>query len=151
MLSGGEKYRNSFTRYDMVTEIPNAYFVEVGIYKWHGSPTYTLGRWNKQNEKKKLKRITGLPYITIIRGTSFGAALHYRSVPMLFAAIADLVLINIFNRCQDSHHKEIELFRSWGWRSLSKSLNFVALFDFPSNIQDPQWVPRLSFEHHAGS
>ena len=27
---------------------------------------------------------------------------------MLFAAIADLVLINIFNRCQDLHHKEIE-------------------------------------------
>ena len=36
--------RSSCTRYDMVTDIPNAYFVEVGIYKWHGSPTYTLGR-----------------------------------------------------------------------------------------------------------
>ena len=34
----------------MVTEIPNAYFVEVGIYKWHGSPTYTLGR---EEETKK--------------------------------------------------------------------------------------------------
>ena len=30
----------------MVTDIPNAYFVEVGIYKWTDSPTYTLGRWN---------------------------------------------------------------------------------------------------------
>ena len=29
----------------MVTDIPNAYFVEVGIYKWTDSPTYTLGRW----------------------------------------------------------------------------------------------------------
>merc|ERR1711971_1343998 len=43
---------NTYYWYDMVTDIPNAYFVEVGIYKWHGSPTYTLGR-----------------------GTSFGAAL----------------------------------------------------------------------------
>jgi len=47
----------------------------VGIYRWTGSPTYTLGR-----------------------GTSFGAALHYRSVPMLAAALADLALINLFNR-----------------------------------------------------
>ena len=38
------KEPNMYTRYDMVTDIPNAYFVEVGIYKWHGSPTYTLGR-----------------------------------------------------------------------------------------------------------
>lgn len=66
---------NTYYWYDMVTEIPNAYFVEVGIYKWVGSPTYTLGR-----------------------GTSFGAALHYRSVPMLLAGLLDLVLINIFNK-----------------------------------------------------
>ena len=66
---------NTYYWYDMVTEIPNAYFVEVGIYKVIGSPTYTLGR-----------------------GTSFGAALHYRSVPMLVAGVVDLVLINVFNK-----------------------------------------------------
>ena len=38
------KIENPLIRYDMVTDIPNAYFVEVGIYKWNGSPTYTLGR-----------------------------------------------------------------------------------------------------------
>ena len=38
------KIESPLIRYDMVTDIPNAYFVEVGIYKWHGSPTYTLGR-----------------------------------------------------------------------------------------------------------
>jgi len=65
---------NTYYWYDMVTEIPNAYFVEVGIYKLVGSPTYTLGR-----------------------GTSFGAALHYRSVPMFIAGVVDLVLINLFN------------------------------------------------------
>jgi len=65
---------NTYYWYDMVTEIPNAYFVEVGIYKLVGSPTYTLGR-----------------------GTSFGAALHYRSVPMFIAGLADLALINLFN------------------------------------------------------
>ena len=46
---------NTYYWYDMVTNIPNAYFVEVGIYKYVGSPTYTLGR-----------------------ATSFGAAIHYR-------------------------------------------------------------------------
>ena len=46
---------NTYYWYDMVTDIPNAYFVQVGIYKWVESPTYTLGR-----------------------ATSFGAALHYR-------------------------------------------------------------------------
>ena len=44
--------------------------------------------------------------VLFYRGTSFGAALHYRSVPMFLAAIADLALINIFNRCQDCHHKD---------------------------------------------
>ena len=66
---------NTYYWYDMVTDIPNAYFVEVGIYKVIGSPTYTLGR-----------------------GTSFGAALHYRSVPMMVAGVVDLVLINLFNK-----------------------------------------------------
>lgn len=66
---------NTYYWYDMVLDTPNAYFSEVGIYKFCGSPTYTLGR-----------------------GTSFGAALHYRSLPMLVAAIVDLVLINLFNR-----------------------------------------------------
>eukprot|EP00092_Neocalanus_flemingeri_P095620 GFUD01121657.1.p1 GENE.GFUD01121657.1~~GFUD01121657.1.p1 ORF type:complete len:337 (+),score=53.32 GFUD01121657.1:142-1152(+) len=66
---------NTYYWYDMVTDIPNAYFVEVGIYKFIGSPTYTLGR-----------------------GTSFGAALHFRSVPMLVAGVVDLVLINLFNK-----------------------------------------------------
>ena len=66
---------NTYYWYDMVTDIHNAYFVEVGIYKFIGSPTYTLGR-----------------------GTSFGAALHYRSVPMLVAGVLDLVLINLFNK-----------------------------------------------------
>merc|ERR1712110_411588 len=65
---------NTYYWYDMVTDIPNAYFVQVGIYNWVESPTYTLGR-----------------------GTSFGAALHYRSVPMLVAAIIDLAGINLFN------------------------------------------------------
>ena len=46
---------NTYYWYDMVTDIPNAYFVQVGIYNWVESPTYTLGR-----------------------GSSFGAALHYR-------------------------------------------------------------------------
>ena len=46
---------NTYYWYDMVTDIPNAYFVQVGIYNWVESPTYTLGR-----------------------ATSFGAALHYR-------------------------------------------------------------------------
>ena len=66
---------NTYYWYDMVTGLPNAYFVEVGIYKYVGSPTYTLGR-----------------------GTSFGAALHYRSLPMLGAALLDLLLINLFNK-----------------------------------------------------
>ncbi|XP_023321507.1 uncharacterized protein LOC111696190 [Eurytemora carolleeae] len=66
---------NTYYWYDMITEIPNAYFSEVGIYKYCGSPTYTLGRF-----------------------TGFGAALHYRSVPIALASIVDLVLINLFNR-----------------------------------------------------
>ena len=92
-------------RYDMVTDIPNAYFVEVGIYKWHGSPTYTLGRWKwilkKWFEMAQIFKVwkKEMSNYFSFRGTSFGAALHYRSVPMLFAAIADLALINIFNRC----------------------------------------------------
>ena len=59
----------------MVTDIPNAYFVEVGIYKVVGSPTYTLGR-----------------------GTSFGAALIFRSFPMMIAGVIELILITLFNR-----------------------------------------------------
>ena len=46
---------NTYYWYDMVTNIPNAYYVEDGIYKFVSSPTYTLGR-----------------------GTSFGAAIFYR-------------------------------------------------------------------------
>ena len=46
---------NTYYWFDMVTNIPNAYFVKDGIYKYVGSPTYTLGR-----------------------GTSFGAAIYYR-------------------------------------------------------------------------
>ena len=34
---------NTYYWYDMVTGIPNAYFVEGGIYKYVSSPTYTLG------------------------------------------------------------------------------------------------------------
>ena len=37
---------NTYYWYDMVTNIPNAYFVEVGIYKYVSSPTYTLGKHN---------------------------------------------------------------------------------------------------------
>ena len=48
---------NTYYWYDMVTNIPNAYFVGDGIYKYVGSPTYTLGR-----------------------GTSFGAAIFYRYI-----------------------------------------------------------------------
>ena len=54
----GAVYGTGYNNYycvDMVTNIPNAYFSQVGIYKWIDSPTYTLGR-----------------------GTSFGAAFHYR-------------------------------------------------------------------------
>ena len=35
---------NTYYWYDMVTDIPNAYFVQVGIYNWVESPTYTLGK-----------------------------------------------------------------------------------------------------------
>jgi len=66
---------NTYYWYDMVLDIPNDYFSQVGIYKYCGSPTYTLGR-----------------------GTSFGAALHFRSLPMMGAAVLDLVLITLFNR-----------------------------------------------------
>ena len=52
---------NTYYWYDMVTDIPNAYFVQVGIYNWVESPTYTLGR-----------------------ATSFGAALHYRCACQVF-------------------------------------------------------------------
>merc|ERR1712083_232440 len=47
---------NTYYWYDMVLNTPNAYFVEGGIYKYCGSPTYTLGRM-----------------------TGFGAAIHFRS------------------------------------------------------------------------
>ena len=106
MVTDKFKWKHSFNkRYDMVTDIPNAYFVEVGIYKWHGSPTYTLGRWKwilkKWFEMAQIFKVwkKEMSNYFSFRGTSFGAALHYRSVPMLFAAIADLALINIFNRC----------------------------------------------------
>ena len=35
---------NTYYWYDMVTNIPNAYFVQIGIYKYVSSPTYTLGK-----------------------------------------------------------------------------------------------------------
>ena len=35
---------------------------------------------------------------TLGRGTSFGAALQFRSVTMLVAGVLDLVLINLFNK-----------------------------------------------------
>jgi len=66
---------NTYYWYDMVTHIPNAYFVKIGIYEFVGSPTYTLGR-----------------------ATSFGAAIHYRSVPMLLAACLDLTGISLFDK-----------------------------------------------------
>jgi len=66
---------NTYYWYDMVVDIPNAYFVEVGIYRFVGSPTYTLGR-----------------------GTSFGVAVMYRSLPVMVAAVVDLVLINVFDQ-----------------------------------------------------
>ena len=47
---------NTYYWYDMVLNTPNAYFIEGGIYKYCGSPTYTLGRM-----------------------TGFGAAIHFRS------------------------------------------------------------------------
>ena len=40
---------NTYYWYDMITDIPNAYFVEVGIYKYVSSPTYTLGKLYKIN------------------------------------------------------------------------------------------------------
>jgi len=65
---------NTYYWYDMVTDIPNAYFVQGGIYKFVDSPTYTLGR-----------------------GASFGTAIYLRSVPMFFASILDIICINLFN------------------------------------------------------
>ena len=47
---------NTYYWYDMVLNTPNAYFIEGGIYKYCGSPTYTLGRM-----------------------TGFGASIHFRS------------------------------------------------------------------------
>ena len=52
----------------------NIYTTEKGIYKYCGSPTYTLGRL-----------------------TGFGAAISFRSIPLFVASIADLILINLFN------------------------------------------------------
>ena len=46
---------NTYYWYDMVLNTPNAYFIEGGIYKYCGSPTYTLGRM-----------------------TGFGASIHFR-------------------------------------------------------------------------
>ena len=65
---------NTYYWYDMVLNTPNAYFVEAGIYKYCGSPTYTLGRL-----------------------TGFGAAIKYRSIPLMVASILDLILITLFN------------------------------------------------------
>ena len=65
---------NTYYWYDMVLNVPNAYFIEEGIYKYCGSPTYTLGRF-----------------------TGFGAAIKFRSIPLFVASIADLILINLFN------------------------------------------------------
>merc|ERR1712141_848783 len=65
---------NTYYWYDMVLNTPNAYFIEGGIYKYCGSPTYTLGRM-----------------------TGFGAAIHFRSIPLFVASIADLILITLFN------------------------------------------------------
>ena len=65
---------NTYYWYDMILNTPNAYFVDGGIYKYCGSPTYTLGRF-----------------------TGFGAATQMRSIPLFIASIADLILINLFN------------------------------------------------------
>ena len=65
---------NTYYWYDMILNTPNAYFVDGGIYRYCGSPTYTLGRF-----------------------TGFGAAIQLRSVPLFVASIADLILINLFN------------------------------------------------------
>ena len=65
---------NTYYWYDMVLNVPNAYFIEQGIYKFCGSPTYTLGRL-----------------------TGFGAAINFRSIPLFLASIADLILITLFN------------------------------------------------------
>ena len=65
---------NTYYWLDMVLNTPNAYFVEAGIYKYCGSPTYTLGRL-----------------------TGFGAAIKYRSIPLMVASILDLILITLFN------------------------------------------------------
>ena len=74
---GGAIYMTGFNTYywyDMVLNIPNAYFVEGGIYRLCGSPTYTLGRF-----------------------TGFGAAIHFRSIPLFVASVVDLLLITLFN------------------------------------------------------
>ena len=58
----------------MILNVPNAYFIEGGIYKYCGSPTYTLGRM-----------------------TGFGAAIHFRSIPLVVASFSELILITLFN------------------------------------------------------
>ena len=76
---------NTYYWYDMVTDIPNAYFVQVGIYNWVESPTYTLGRLCTTGVRVKYS------------GIIFTCFSFYRSVPMLVAAIIDLAGINLFN------------------------------------------------------
>ena len=67
---------NTYYWYDMILEIPNAHFIEDGIYKYCGSPTYTLGR-----------------------GTGFGAAVGLKSIPMFVASVIELILITLYNYC----------------------------------------------------
>ena len=81
---------NTYYWYDMVTNIPNAYFVEIGIYKCVSSPTYTLGKHSYRSILFIIEQYSG-------RGTSFGAAFLSRSIPMFGAAFLDLALVNLFN------------------------------------------------------
>ena len=65
---------NAYYWYDMVLDTPNAYIVESSIYKCCGSPAYFLGRL-----------------------TGFGAAIYYRSLPILLAVAGDFISIGIFH------------------------------------------------------
>ena len=46
---------NTYYMFDMITDIPNAYFVEVGIYRYASSPMYTLGKSSGPTALTRLK------------------------------------------------------------------------------------------------
>ena len=65
---------NNYFMYDMILNIPNAYFIKGGIYKFCSSPMYSLGKLY-----------------------GFGLAIMFRSTPGVVAAAVDVLYINFFN------------------------------------------------------